>query len=66
MRDKDEVILGDVFRFHIGDHVIYVDDNGYSHKAVIVDRDTMYHSPVYFIECKGKEPFYVPEACVHQ
>lgn len=65
MRDRDEVILGGVFRFHVGDHVIYVDDNGDSHKAVIVERD-MYHSPVYCIECKGKEPFYVPEACVHQ
>lgn len=25
-----------------------------------------FRSPVYFIECKGKEPFYVPEACVHK
>ena len=67
MRDKDEVLFTDmsIFRFHVGDHVIYVDDNGDRHQAVILDRNMLYYEPTYLLDVSGREPILVPEMVVH-
>ena len=67
MRDEDEVLFTDMsrFRFHVGDHVIYFDDNGDRHQAVILDRNMLYHEPTYLLDVSGREPILVPERVVH-
>lgn len=67
MRDEDEVLFTDMsgFRFHVGDHVIYFDDNGDRHQAVILDRCIMYNMPNYVIAIFGREPILVSESSVH-